>query len=142
MNKSELIAELRNKFYKVDESGIHEGNTEAGITVWGVGVFEKIGDVVRKMNLTFYTYGDDAFWGVAEPNPTVPEPEPTFTDRVNAFIASKITADPPVIKFAYIEQVSELTQKALCTATMPTNAEKKVLVSEDAGGVFTIEVLE
>lgn len=139
MNKSELIAELGNKFYKVDESGIHEGNTEAGITVWGVGVFEKTGDVVRKMNLTFYTYGDDAFWGVAEPNPTVPEPEPTFTDRVNAFIASKI-ADG-TIKFGYLEQISDLTRKALGKAIMPDNTEKKVIASEDAAGVFSIEVI-
>ena len=34
MNKSELIAALGTKFYKVDEAGIHEGNTEAGITVF------------------------------------------------------------------------------------------------------------
>lgn len=139
MNKSELIAALGTKFYKVDEAGIHEGNTEAGITVWGIGVFEKIGEVVRKLNLTFYTFGDDAFWGVSEPNPTPPIPEPTFTDRANTFIASKI-ADS-TIKFGYIEQVSELTQKALCTAIMPDDSEKKVLASEDSEGIFTIEVL-
>ena len=141
MNKAELIAELRTKFYGVNEAGIHEGNTEAEITVWGIGVFEKIGDVVRKMNLTFYTKGEDAFWGVSEPNPTPITPEPTFTDRVNAFIASKITADPPVIKFGYIEQISKLTKKALCAAVLSDNSEKMVLVSEDAAGVFSIEVL-
>ena len=141
MNQQELIAELRAKFYEVDEAGLHEGATEAGITVWGIGVFEKIGDVVRKMNLTFYTKGEDAFWGVSEPNPTPITPDPTFTDRVNAFIASKITADPQVIKFGYIEQISELTKKALCAAVMPDNSEKKVLASEDGAGVFTIEVL-
>ena len=141
MNKTELIAELRNKFYEVDEAGIHEGTTEAGITVWGIGVFEKISDVVRKLNLTFYTKGTDAFWGVSEPNPTPPISEPTFADRVDAFIASKITADPQVIKFGYTEQISELTKKALCAAVMPDNSEKKVLVSEDAADVFSIEVL-
>ena len=139
MNQQELIAELRAKFYEVDEAGLHEGATEAGITVWGIGVFEKIGDVVRKMNLTFYTKGEDAFWGVSEPNPTPITPDPTFADRANVFIASKI-ADG-TIKFGYVEQVSDLTKKVLGTAVMPDNSEKKVLASENAEGVFTIEVL-
>lgn len=139
MNKQELIDELTARFHAVDEAGIHEGNTEAGITVWGIGVFDKVGDVLRKMNLTFYTKDDDAFWGVSEPKPETPTPEPTFIDRVNAFIATKI--DDGTIKFGYIEQVSKLTQKAMGTAIMPDNSEKKVLVSESAEGVFSIEVL-
>lgn len=139
MNKQELIDELKARFHAVDEAGIHEGNTEAGITVWGIGVFEKIGDIMQKRNLTFYTMGDYAFWGVSEPNPDIPIPEPTFTDRVNAFIATKIADD--TIKFGYIEQVSELTQKAMATAIMSDNIEKKVLVSESIEGVFSIEVL-
>ena len=139
MNQSELIAELRVKFYEVDEDGLHEGNTEAGITVWGIGVFEKIGEVVRKLNLTFYTKGELAFWGVSEPNPTPITPDPTFTERANTFIASKIADD--TIKFGYIEQVSDLTKKVMGTAVMPDNSEKKVLASEDGAGVFTIEVL-
>ena len=139
MNQQELIAALRAKFYEVDEDGLHEGATEAGITVWGIGVFEKIEDVVRKLNLTFYTKGVDAFWGVSEPNQTPITPDPTFTERANTFIASKI-ADG-TIKFGYIDQVSDLTKKALGTAVMPDNSEKKVLASEDAEGVFTIEVM-
>lgn len=140
MNKAELIAGLREKFYEVDEDGIHEGNTEAGITVWGIGVFEKIDDVVRKLNLTFYTKGEDAFWGVSEPNPTPITPDPTFTDRANVFIASKITDG--TIKFGYIEHISELTKKVMATAVMSAdNTEKKVIATEDAEGVFSIEVL-
>lgn len=140
MNKTELIAELRTKFYEVNEDGIHEGATEAGITVWGIGVFEKIGDVVRKMNLTFYTKGEDAFWGVSEPNSMPPTPEPSFLDRANIFIESKIIDG--TIKFGYVEQVSENTQSALCTAIMSSNLEKRVMVSENSEGVFSIEVLE
>ena len=140
MNKSELIAELRSKFFEVDEAGMHEGATEAGITVWGIGVFDKVGDVVRKLNLTFYTKGEDAFWGVSEPYPTVPITEPTFTDRVNVFIASKIIGG--TIKFGYIEHVSDLTKKAMGTAVMSAdNTEKKVIATEDAEGVFDIEIL-
>lgn len=139
MNKDELIAELRVKFFEVDEEGIHEGKTEADITVWGIGVFDKTGDVLRKLNLTFYTKGDEAFWGVTEPKAVPPVPEPGFVDRANAFVASKI--DDSTIKFGYIEQVSELTQKAMGTGIMPDNTEKKVLISEDATGVFTIEPL-
>ena len=139
MNKTELIAELKDKYHKVDEAGIHEGKTEAGITVWGIGVFEKIGDVVKKLNLTFYTEGDFAYWGVSEPNPDTPIPDPTFTDRTNAFIASKI-ADSK-IKFGYIIELSELTQKAMVAAVMLDNSDKNAIVSENESGVFTIEVL-
>ncbi len=139
MNKDELIAELATKYHKVDEAGIHEGNTEAGITVWGVGVFEKTGDVVKKLNLTFYTEGEFAYWGVSEPNPDTPIPDPTFTDRTNTFLASKIEDD--TIKFGYIMEISELTQKAKVAAVMPDKSEKNAIVSEDAEGVFTIEVL-
>ena len=138
MNKKDLIDKLKERFYAVDEAGIHEGKTEAGITVWGIGVFDVVGGVMQKRNLTFYTKGDDAFWGVSEPKAVVPTPEPTFTDRVNAFIATKI--DDGTIKFGHVEQVSELTQKALCTAVMPDNTEKSVIVSESAEG-FSIEVL-
>ena len=139
MNTAELIAELGTKYHKVDEAGIHQGNTVAGITVWGIGVFELIGDVVKKLNLTFYTEGDFAYWGNSEPNPDTPTPDPTFTDRTNAFLASKI--DDNTIKFGYIMEVSELTKKAMVSAVMSDNSEKNAIVSEDAEGVFTIEVL-
>ena len=140
MNKDELLAELATKYHKVDVAGIHEGNTEAGITVWGIGVFEKTGDVVKKLNLTFYTEGEFAYWGVSEPNPDTPILDPTFTDRTNTFIASKITDD--TIKFGYIMEISELTQKAMVAAVMSSdNSEKNAIVSEDVEGVFTIEVL-
>ena len=139
MNRSELIEKLKTKYHKVNEAEIHEGKTEAGITVWGIGVFEKIGDVVKKLNLTFYTEGDGAYWGVSEPNPNTPIPDPTFTDRTNAFIASKITDS--TIRFGYIMEISELTQKAMVAAVMPDNSDKSAIVSEDESGVFTIEVL-
>ena len=139
MNTDELIAELGTKYHKVDEAGLHQGNTEAGITVWGIGVFEKIGDVVKKLNLTFYTEGENAYWGVSEPNPDVPVPDPSFADRTNTFIASKITDD--TIKFGYIMEISGLTQKAMVAAVMPDNSNKNAIVSEDGSGVFTIEVL-
>lgn len=140
MNKQELIESLISKFYAVNEAGLHEGNTEAGITVWGIGVFDKTGDVIAKRNLTFYTMGDEnAFWGVSEPKPTIPEPDPTFTDRVNIFIASKI--EDATIKFGYINQIEENTLKALGIAIMPDNIEKNIIVSEDAVGNFSIDVL-
>lgn len=139
MNKQELIEALNTKFYAVDEVGIHEGKTEAGITVWGIGVFDKISDVIAKKNLMFYTKGTDAFWGNSEPNPTVPTPEPTFTDRVNSFIASKI--EDKTIKFAYIEQISDNTHKALVTAIMSDKTEKKAIISEDVTGTFTLDQL-
>ena len=139
MNKQELIEALKTKFYAVDEAGIHEGKTEAGITVWGIGVFDLVGGVLAKKNLTFYTKGTDAFWGNSEPNPTTPTPEPTFTDRVNVFIASKITAGN--IKFGYIEQISDPTSKAWVSALIADGTVKNAIVSEDGNGNFSIELL-
>ena len=136
MNKDELIAELATKYHKVDEAGLHEGNTEAGITVWGIGVFEKIGDVVKKLNLTFYTEGEFAYWGVLEPNPDIPDP--TFADRTNTFLASKITDE--TIKYGYIIEKSELTQKAMVAAVMPDNSNKTAIATETEG-VFSLEVI-
>lgn len=139
MNKPELIEKLKTKYHKVNEAEVHKGKTEAGITVWGIGVFEKIGDVVKKLNLTFYTEGENAYWGVSEPNSDVPVPNPTFTDRANTFIASKI--EDNIIRFGYIMEISELTKKAMVSAVMPDNSDKSAIVSEDEQGVFTIEVL-
>ena len=138
MNKDELIAELGTKFHAVDEAGLHQGNTVAGITVWGIGVFEKVGDVVKKLNLTFYTEGEFAYWGVSEPNPDIPIPDPTFADRTNTFIASKI--EDNTIKFGYIVEISALTQKAIVAAVMPDNSDKTAIVTETEG-VFTLDVL-
>jgi len=142
MNKEELINSLKEKFESVDEVGIHKGKTEAGITVWGIGVFDKVGDVIRKLNLTFYTKGVEpdsvAFWGVSEPKPVSPVQNPTFRDRVLAFIKTKM--DSKVIKFGYIEQMHETANMALGVAIMPDKSEKKVLVKESEG-IFSLEVL-
>ena len=139
MDTDELIAELKTRYYKVDDAGLYQGNTEAGITVWGIGVFEKIGDVVKKLNLTFYTEGENAYWGVQEPNPDIPIPDPTFTDRTNVFIVSKIIDE--TIKFGYIMEIAELTKKALVTAVLPDKSQKSAIISEDEQGTFTIEIL-
>ena len=145
MNKQELIAALKTKFFAVAEEDMDEnGKTLAGIKVWGISVFDLANGVITKRNLTFYTKGvgadEEAFWGNSEPNPTAPVPEPTFTDRTNTFIASKIEDD--TVMFAYIMEISELTKKALVSAiVLPDKTEKNAIVSEDAQGTFTIEVL-
>jgi hypothetical protein len=140
MNKDKLIKKLNTKFYAVDEAGIHEGKTEAGITVWGIGVFDLVGDTLSKKNLTFYTdVYDNGFWGNSEPNPTIPTQKPTFTDRVNVFIASKI--DDMTIEFGFIEQVLEHTRKAWVSAITSTGIVKNAIVTEDIEGNFSIDVL-
>ena len=140
MNKDELIAKLRTRFFGVDEDGMDiGGKTQDGIKVWAIGVFDLTDDIITKKNLTFYTKGDIAYWGNFEPNPPTPTPVITFTDRVNNFIASKI--EDKTIKFAHIEQISELTKKARITAVMPDKSEKNALISEDTPNVFSIEVL-
>lgn len=140
MNKDELITKLRDRFHTVDSDGLYKGDTIAGITVWQIRVFENISDVLKRLTLTFYTDSEDtAFWGNSEPNPPASEPVITFAGRVNAFIASKITADN--IKFGYIEQISELTSKAWVSALMADGTVKNAVVSEALNGDFSIEVL-
>ena len=140
MNKDELIAELNTRFFAVDEAGLYEGDTIAGITVWQIRVFDNVNGVMKRPTLTFYTKGDvDAFWGNSEPNPPAPTLVITFTDRTNTFIASKITDG--TIKFAYIEQISDNTQKALVTAIMSDKTEKQAIISEDTQGTFSLEQL-
>jgi hypothetical protein len=140
MNKQELIDALNSKFHTVDEAGLHTGDTIAGITVWHIRVFEEINGVMKRPTLTFYTDSkDNAFWGNTEPSPTIPIPDPTFTDRVNVFIASKITDG--TIRFAYIGQISNDTKKALVTAIMFDKTEKKAIISEAVDGTFSLEQL-
>lgn len=143
MNKQGLIDALKVKYYAVNDAEIQEGKTEADITVWGIGVFNKEGEVIKKLNLTFYTEGKEdtspAFWGVSEPKPTPSTPPPTFTERVEGAIIAKVTDG--TIKFAYITQTNETVKKALLTAIMPDKSEKKVLATESTPGDFTLEVL-
>jgi len=138
MNTTELITKLKERFYEVNDADLHEGKTEAGITVWGIGVFDLVGDTLSKKNLTFYTKDNNAFWGNSEPNPSIPVREPTFTDRVNTYLASQISNGS--IKFGHIDQVSELTQKALITAVIGVE-DKQVIISENPAGKFSIQVL-
>lgn len=140
MNKDELIAELGERFHTVDIDGLYKGDTIAGITVWQIRVFDNVNGIMSRPTLSFYTdLEDNAFWGNSEPNPTISIPDPTFIDRVSVFIASKITDG--TIKFAYIEQISDNTQKALVTAIMSDKTEKKAIISEAVDGTFTLEQL-
>ena len=138
MNKDELITKLKTHFFGVDEAGIDTGgHTLDGIKVWGIKVFELVGDVITRKNITFYTKDDIAYWGNFDPN--LPAPESTFSERANAFLASKIADE--TIKFGYVEQVSESTQKASVSAITINNVSKKAIISEVAG-VFSIDILD
>ena len=140
MDKQGLIDELKRRFFGVDETGMDvKGKILDGIKVWGIGVFDLTNGVITKKNLTFYTKEDVAYWGNFEPNPPAPVPVITFTDRVNGFIASEIT--DKTIKFAYIEQISDATRKALVIAVMSDKSEKKAIISEDTQGKFTLDQL-
>ncbi len=138
-SKDELIDSLKTKFFKVDDSNIRQGKTEAGITAWGVSVFDEVDGVIKKYNLMFYTDEDgNAYWGDREPKATSPPREPSFIERVNDFIAEKIVDG--TIKFGYIEEVLEQAKKALVSAIMPDNNVKKAIVTEAEDG-FEIEIV-
>lgn len=145
MNKSELIAKLKEKFYRVNDAELHQGKTEKGITVWGIGVFDKVGDVISKNNLTFYTKGggdlDEAWWGNAEPKQTPvvpPTPPTTFADRINDLIAAKTAAG--IIRFGHIEQINETTKRALCTVIIDDEIIKTKFLGLSTTTETTIEV--
>jgi len=138
-SKDELVDSLKTKFFRVDDSNIRQGKTEAGITAWGISVFDEVDGVIKKYNLMFYTdENGNAYWGDREPKPTQPTHEPSFVERVNNFIAEKI-ADG-TIKFGYIEEVLEQAKKALVSAIMPDNSEKRAIVTEADDG-FEIEIV-
>lgn len=100
----------------------------------------------QKRNFRLYTKGleDDsvARW---EKNqcPTLESPappEPTFTNRLESYIKEK--TEDKMIKFGVVVQSSELMKKALCNVIMPDKTDKVLLVSENAEGVFSYEVLQ
>jgi len=119
-----------------------------GLDVWDVKVLEDMPNVnsMRKRNFRLYTQGIDdeakAYWeatqGPMSP-PTPPTPELTFVSRLEAYIKTKV--DDGTIKFGFIVQVSELSNKAICNVIMPDRTDKSILVSEDAEGVFSFELL-
>ena len=114
---------------------------------WTVQCKEEIDEFrSQKRNFRLYTKGleDDskARWEMNQCptlSPTV-TPEPTFTNRLEAYIKEK--TDDNTIKFGFIVQSSELTKKALCNVIMPDKTDKVLLVSESAEGVFSYEVLQ
>lgn len=137
MNKDELIDKLRTHFFGVDEAGIDTGGqTLDGIKVWGIKVFELVGDVITRKNITFYTKEGVAYWGNFNPNPSIPGAN--FTDEINLFIAAKITEG--IIKFGFITQISEPTEKALVSVITSANISKDAIISKTAE-TFDIDLL-
>ena len=143
MNKKELLANLERKFEVVDSENIYQGKTEAGVTIFGVSVFEKKNNVMRKLNLTFYTKGEEAFYGNNEPNATIVPPPIRFQDKVNTYIKTKI--EDETIRFGTILSVNEQVKKALVDVIMPAlligTKHKKAIISEVAG-VMTVQVIK
>jgi len=117
---------------------------------WDIKCKEKVDDNrSQKRNYRLYTRGleddSEASWEgnqcpAAFSIPTSTTSEPSFTSRLEAFIKAK--TDEGKIKFGFIVQVSELSKKALCNAIMPDKTDKTLLVSEDAEGKFSFEILQ
>lgn len=119
-----------------------------GLDVWDVSALEEVPNInsLRKRNFRLYSQGleDDskAWWESTQGPISAPTiiPEPTFASRVEAYLKTKI--DDNTLKFGFIVQPSELIKKALCNVIMPDNVDKTILVSEDAEGKFSFEVLQ
>ena len=119
-----------------------------GLDVWDVKVMEQVPNIdsLRKRQFRLYTAGIDdeakAWWEATQGPvlpPTPPTPEPTFVNRLETYIKTKI--DDNTIKFGFIVQVSEPSKKAICNVIMPDRTDKSILVSEDAEGKFSFELL-
>lgn len=116
-----------------------------GLDVWDVKAIEEVLDTnsLRRRNFRLYTQGleDDAlaWWEATQGPMSSPAPEPTFINRLELYIKTKI--DDNTIKFGFIVQSSELSKKAVCNVIMPDKSDKILLISESAGGDFNFEVL-
>ena len=114
---------------------------------WDVKCKEEIDDNrSQKRNFRLYTKGledgSKARWEFNQGpilDSSLP-PELTFISRLETYIKTKI--DDNTIKFGFVAQSSELTKRALCNAIMPDKTDKVLLVSENAEGVFSFEVLQ
>ena len=139
------------KQYLIDTFAAHTikktSELHFGLDVWDVKVLEDVPYVnsMRKRQFRLYSAGIDdeakAWWESQQGpmSPPTPEPTLTFTARLEAFIKSKI--DDNTIKFGFIVQVSELSNKAICNVIMPDRTDKSILISEDAEGAFSFELL-
>ncbi|MBU0847628.1 hypothetical protein KKH23_10620 [Patescibacteria group bacterium] len=140
MTKQELIDVLKTKFTEVLEANIRDSGIEGDLRHWAVPVIDVVGDVIIRQWVHFYENEATlvAYWQDKEPKPSV-VPEVSFAQKVQSFIAEKV--GDGTIKFAFVEQSSPQTKKALITAITPTGAEKKAIITETENGDFSIEIL-
>lgn len=142
MTKQDLLDALDAKFHKV--AVVTEQSEEAGVKWYLAGVFD-INDagtgMVRK-NIPFYVEDEglsteEAYWGPAEPKPT--PGDPSFDQRVRAFIASKV-ADATIL-YGTVLSMDVLSLKAHGEVIMPDKSKKEVLLTETSPNVFILDVL-
>lgn len=99
---------------------------------------EDWGNDINKEDASRICWDGKMRWKPTTPS-KVTTPEPTFTNRLEAYIKAKI--DDDTIKVGFVVQVSELRNKAICNVILPDKTDKTILVSEDAKGAFSFEVL-
>lgn len=137
MNKSELLAELATKFYKVGTAN-QQSIDEFGIQYYLVKVYDKVGDAIRDMNLAFYVEAEGqvteaAYWSPSEPKPTVVPSG--FQVDIDNYIQSKI--DVGAIEGAFTDSIDIVKEIAYGRAIIDvsgTLTEKKIFIDKDANG--------
>lgn len=116
-----------------------------GLYVYDVKAMEEVPETnsIRRRNFRLYTDGlediANAWWEATQGPTSAPVPEPTFNNRLEAYIKTKV--EDNTIKFGFVVQSSELSKKAICNVIMPDKSDKSLLVSEDSAGVFSFEIL-
>ena len=142
MTKQELLDLLGQKFTGVILKNLKKGETEGNLTHWAIPVFDKVGDILRRQWIHFYTDElNNAYWQDNEPKPTPPIVEPTFQDDLQSFINSKV-ADG-TIEGANIEIVDNVNETAIVQAWLIDNGlkEKRLFVDKDTLGEFKYQVI-
>ncbi len=143
MTKSELLAELATKFYKVGTAN-QQGIDEFGIQYYLVKVYDKVGDALRDMNLAFYVEAEGqsseaAYWSPNEPKPA---PKESSQKKLLNYIVSKI-ADGTV-RAGYIEQADFDSETAVIKVVMEVGGnltERRIFIDKDPQGNLRQEVL-
>jgi len=143
MNEQELLTTLKARYAQIGEvKDSPSENFEDGTLLRhrAVAVFDDVGGVLMRQWVHYYVKADGtALWQDREPKPDPVAPVLSFTQKVQAALDAKV-ADG-TLKMAWIQQVAESQRRALVSVVTAANATRQGIVSADAQGKFTIEVI-
>ena len=134
MTKTQLLAALSTKFYKVFTPSLEQ--TYGNLKWYVVKVYDKVGDTLRDTNIAFFVEDEGlareaAYWSPSEPKPAAAA---TFQANLQTYITEKI-ADS-TIKGAFTESIDTVNEKAVVKAVLDqegTYVEKRLFIYKESG---------